>query len=33
MNTTFVVDVRVIEGGVVLVLGGDIDGTASAALS
>ncbi|MGA7172317.1 MAG: STAS domain-containing protein [Candidatus Dormiibacterota bacterium] len=33
MNTTFGVEVRSIEGGVVLELTGDIDGTASAGLS
>jgi anti-anti-sigma factor len=32
MNTTFGVEVRAVEGGVVLALAGDIDGTASAAL-
>ncbi|HUY07861.1 MAG TPA: STAS domain-containing protein [Candidatus Dormibacteraeota bacterium] len=32
MNTTFGVEVRTIEGGVVLELAGDIDGTASAGL-
>lgn len=33
MNTTFGVEVRAIEGGVVLELAGDIDGTASAGLT
>ncbi|MGC1183912.1 MAG: STAS domain-containing protein [Candidatus Dormiibacterota bacterium] len=33
MNTTFGVETRPVKGGVVLMLAGDIDGTASAALS
>ncbi|MGH7642474.1 MAG: STAS domain-containing protein [Candidatus Dormibacteria bacterium] len=33
MNTTFGVEVRVIQGGVVLELCGDIDGTASSGLN